>query len=134
MAVPTQVYSLCQAVRRTYPELEVTLHFHNTRGLGLCNVLAALEAGINQFDASLGGLGGCPYAPGATGNICTEDLVHMLQEMGLETGVDLDGLLQQSAHLEQLLGHPLPGQVRQAGVRTRTRPLPESVQQLMQNN
>jgi len=134
MAVPTQVYSLCRAVRQAYPDLEVTLHFHNTRGLGLSNVLAALEAGINQFDASLGGLGGCPFAPGATGNICTEDLVHMLEEMGLDTCVDLAALLQQSARLEQMLGHPLPGQVRQAGPRSLTRPLPESVQQLMQNS
>jgi len=134
MAVPNQVYSLCRAVRQAYPDLEVTLHFHNTRGLGLSNVLAALEAGINQFDASLGGLGGCPFAPGATGNICTEDLVHMLEEMGLDTGVDLAALLQQSARLEQMLGHSLPGQVRQAGPRSLTRPLPESVQQLMQNS
>ncbi|MBV0934297.1 hydroxymethylglutaryl-CoA lyase [Marinobacterium weihaiense] len=133
MAVPNQVYDLCQAVRARWPELDVTLHFHNTRGLGLSNVLAALAAGMDQFDASLGGLGGCPFAPGATGNICTEDLVHMLHEMGLNTGVSLDGLLQQSQRLSEIVAHDLPGQIGKAGPRGRTRPLPESVQQLMQN-
>ncbi|WP_339807305.1 hydroxymethylglutaryl-CoA lyase [uncultured Marinobacter sp.] len=133
MAVPNQVQSLCQAVRERWPELELTLHFHNTRGLGLANVLAALAAGVHQFDASLGGLGGCPFAPGATGNICTEDLVHMLNEMGLETGVDLDGLLLQSQRLAGIVNHDLPGQVRKAGQRSQTRPLPQSVKQLMQN-
>jgi len=133
MAVPNQVHDLCQAVRERWPELEVTLHFHNTRGLGLSNVLAALAAGMNQFDASLGGLGGCPFAPGATGNICTEDLVHMLLEMGLETGVSLDGLLQQSQRLAVIVDHDLPGQISKAGPRGLTRPLPESVKQLMQN-
>ncbi len=133
MAVPNQVFDLCQAVRQRWPELEVTLHFHNTRGLGLSNVLASLAAGMNQFDASLGGLGGCPFAPGATGNICTEDLVHMLSEMGLETGVDLNGLLHQSQQLGAIVDHDLPGQISKAGPRSLTRPLPESVQQLMQN-
>ncbi|MBA4503308.1 hydroxymethylglutaryl-CoA lyase [Marinobacterium sp. 3-1745] len=133
MAVPTQVYDLCQAVHTRWPELDVTLHFHNTRGLGLSNVLAALAAGMDQFDASLGGLGGCPFAPGATGNICTEDLVHMLHEMDLDTGVDLNALLQQSQRLGVIVDHALPGQVVQAGPRSLTRPLPESVQQLMQD-
>lgn len=134
MAVPNQVHDLCQAVRERWPELEVTMHFHNTRGLGLSNVLAALAAGMNQFDASLGGLGGCPFAPGATGNICTEDLVHMLHEMGLSTGVNLDGLLAQSSALAFIVGRDLPGQVGKAGPRTLTRPLPESVKQLMQQH
>ncbi|MBQ0833152.1 hydroxymethylglutaryl-CoA lyase [Marinobacter sp.] len=133
MAVPNQVQSLCMAVRERWPELELTLHFHNTRGLGLANVLAAMAAGVHQFDASLGGLGGCPFAPGATGNICTEDLVHMLNEMGLHTGVDLDGLLLQSQHLAEIVNHDLPGQVRKAGKRSHARPLPQSVKQLMQN-
>ncbi|OEY67354.1 hydroxymethylglutaryl-CoA lyase [Marinobacter sp. X15-166B] len=133
MAAPNQVQSLCQAVRARWPELELTLHFHNTRGLGLANVLAALAAGVDQFDASLGGLGGCPFAPGATGNICTEDLVHMLTEMGLQTGVDLDGLLLQSERLAGIVNHDLPGQVRKAGPRRQTRPLPHSVKQLMQD-
>ncbi|PSL12171.1 hydroxymethylglutaryl-CoA lyase [Marinobacterium halophilum] len=133
MAVPNQVYSLCRAVRARWPDLEVTLHFHNTRGLGLSNVLAALAAGMNQFDASLGGLGGCPFAPGATGNICTEDLVHMLAEMQLDCGVDLAGLLTQSRQLEAIVGHPLPGQINKAGLRTDTRPVPESVTQLRQS-
>jgi hydroxymethylglutaryl-CoA lyase len=83
--------------------------------MGLANALAALNAGIDRFDASLGGLGGCPYAPGASGNICTEDLVHMFQRMGLNTGVDLDGLLQCAADLPQLVGHDVPGAVLKAG-------------------
>ncbi|WP_252738040.1 hydroxymethylglutaryl-CoA lyase [Marinobacter salexigens] len=133
MAVPNQVQSLCEEVRKRWPELELTLHFHNTRGLGLANVYAALVAGVDQFDASLGGLGGCPFAPGATGNICTEDLVHMLSEMGLDSGVDLDGLLLQSQRLEEIVNHDLPGQVRKAGKRNDTRPLPQSVKELMQD-
>src|SRR5690554_216993 len=133
MAVPNQVQSLCEEVRKRWPDLELTLHFHNTRGLGLANVYAALAAGVDQFDASLGGLGGCPFAPGATGNICTEDLVHMLNEMGLDSGVDLDGLLLQSQRLEEIVNHDLPGQVRKAGKRNDTRPLPQSVKELMQD-
>ena len=81
------------AFRTRWPAVRLTLHLHNTRGLGLANVLTALEAGADRFDASLGGLGGCPYAPGATGNVCTEDLVHMLEAMGYRTGVDLGALL-----------------------------------------
>ncbi len=83
--------------RRRWPQTVFTAHFHNTRGMGLANAVAALNAGIDRFDASLGGLGGCPYAPGASGNICTEDLVHMFQRMGLDTGVDLDRLLEAAA-------------------------------------
>src|SRR4029077_1548243 len=98
----------------------VGLHFHNTRGTGLANVLAGLERGITRFDASVGGLGGCPYAPGATGNIVTEDLVHMLEDMDIATGVDLDALIG-CAHLAQdIVGRELPGQVMRAGPRTAT--------------
>ena len=89
MAYPTQVGKIGREVRRLFPDLTTTLHFHNTRGMALANTLAALEAGIDRFDASLGGLGGCPYAPGASGNVCTEELVHMLELMGYDTGVDL---------------------------------------------
>ena len=100
---------------RLVPAEALTLHFHNTRGLGLANVLAARAAGARRFDAALGGLGGCPFAPGATGNICTEDLVSMAHEMGIPTGLDLDGLIALSRGLPALVGHPVPGQVAQAG-------------------
>ncbi|MGH8391299.1 MAG: hydroxymethylglutaryl-CoA lyase, partial [Pseudomonas sp.] len=84
-------------------------------GLGLCNVLAAYEAGARRFDAALGGLGGCPFAPGASGNICTEDLVNLCDEVGIHTGIDLPHLLKMSRQLPALLGHELPGQVAKAG-------------------
>ncbi len=119
MADPAQVERLCRDALRRWPEAVFTAHFHNTRGMGLANALAALNAGIDRFDASLGGLGGCPYAPGASGNICTEDLVHMFQRMGLDTGVDLDRLLQCAADLPQLVGHDVPGAVLKAGTSDR---------------
>ncbi|PPC76232.1 hydroxymethylglutaryl-CoA lyase [Pokkaliibacter plantistimulans] len=115
MAFPRQVYERVAAVRSAYPQLPLTLHFHNTRGMGLANVLAAVEAGARSFDASLGGIGGCPYAPGASGNISTEDTVHMLEGCGIATGVDLDALLAIGRELPILLGHDLPGQILKAG-------------------
>jgi hydroxymethylglutaryl-CoA lyase len=118
MANPRQVAELVRdALQLVGPEA-LTLHFHNTRGMGLANVLAAYVSGARRFDASLGGLGGCPFAPGATGNICTEDLVHMCQEMRIETDIDLDVSLSISRELPKLLGHETPGQVAKAG-RTR---------------
>ncbi|KAA1014470.1 hydroxymethylglutaryl-CoA lyase [Paraburkholderia panacisoli] len=117
MAFPSQVGALCEAARERFPALELTLHFHNTRGMALANTLAALPSGIDRFDASLGGLGGCPYAPGATGNVCTEELVHMLELDGYDTGVDLAGLLSASALLPQLIGHDVPSQLLKAGRR-----------------
>ena len=116
MAYPTQVRELCASYQDRYPEVPLRLHFHNTRGMGLANVLAALEVGVVRFDASVGGLGGSPYAAGATGNISTEDLVHMLHEMGIETGVDLEALIGCAQLLEELLEHELPGQVMKAGI------------------
>jgi len=96
----------------------VALHLHDTRGTGLANAYAALERGITRFDASIGGLGGCPYAPGASGNIATEDLVHMVEDLGVSTGISLDGLIA-AAHLaEEIVGRRLPGQVMRAGPRT----------------
>ncbi len=89
MAHPAQVTRLTRALQQRFGGLQLTLHFHNTRGMGLANVLASVNEGITRFDASLGGLGGCPYAPGATGNICSEDAIHMLQAMGYDTGIDL---------------------------------------------
>ncbi|MNO76493.1 Hydroxymethylglutaryl-CoA lyase YngG [compost metagenome] len=115
MANPRQVSRIVERVLKLVPASALTLHFHNTRGLGLCNVLAAYEAGARRFDASLGGLGGCPFAPGASGNICTEDLVNLCDEMGIETGIDLPLLLTLSRTLPSLLGHELPGQVVKAG-------------------
>ena len=127
MAHPRQVALLTEKVKRRFPQAELTLHFHNTRGMGLANVLAALDAGGDRFDASLGGLGGCPFAPGATGNICTEDLVHMLAAMGYETGVDLDELLAVARRLPAIVGHEVPGQVAKAGKITDLHRLPEGI-------
>ena len=118
MANPRQVEALVRRVRGRWPELELALHFHNTRGMGLANVLGGLSAGVVRYEGCLGGLGGCPFAPGATGNICTEDLVHMLHNMGYETGVDLDRLLATSRRLGEIVGHDLPGQVVKAGKST----------------
>ncbi|KMO11688.1 hydroxymethylglutaryl-CoA lyase [Methylobacterium indicum] len=115
MANPRQVARLVARVLPLVGPERLTLHFHNTRGCGLANVLAAYEAGARRFDAALGGLGGCPFAPGATGNICTEDLVSMAEEMGLTTGLDLDALLTLSRDLPRLVGHDVPGQVAKAG-------------------
>jgi hydroxymethylglutaryl-CoA lyase len=124
MANPAQVEAVFTQARSRSPKVEFTAHFHNTRGMGLANALAALRAGIIRFDASLGGLGGCPFAPGATGNVCTEDLVHMLEAMGHETGVDLNKLLRVASDLPELVGHEVPGQVVKAGLSTRRYPFP----------
>jgi hydroxymethylglutaryl-CoA lyase len=122
MATPTRVRKLIGAFREANPETSLNLHFHNTRGTGLANVLAALELGVADFDASVGGLGGCPYAPGATGNIATEELVHMAEDMGIDTGISLDALIAAAAAAERAVGHTLPSQVLRAGPRTRTIP------------
>ncbi len=124
MAYPTQVGKICREVRRLFPDLTTTLHFHNTRGMALANTLVALEAGIDRFDASLGGLGGCPYAPGASGNVCTEELVHMLELMGYDTGVDLTRILGIAATLPALVGHDIPSQILKAGPRLTLHPAP----------
>lgn len=132
MAYPTQVDALSRQVRERFPELQLTLHFHNTRGMALANTLAALQAGIDRFDASLGGLGGCPYAPGASGNVCMEDLVHMLDLMGYDTGLQLDRVLAASARLPGLIGHATPSQLLKAGKRLDLHPIPEHVHTLTQ--
>ena len=121
---PRQVMEVCLAVQDRWPAMVFTAHFHDTRGMGLANALAALQAGIVRFDASLGGLGGCPFAPGASGNVCTEDLVHMFEAMGCDTGVDLDGLLDLARLLPDIVKHGVPGQVAKAGASTRRYPLP----------
>jgi len=117
MAWPGQVAALTRAFRKRWPRKELTLHFHNTRGMGLANVLAAIDAGADRFDASLGGIGGCPYAPGATGNVCSEEIVHALELMGYDTGVDLARLIDASKRLPALLGHDTPSQIVKAGRR-----------------
>lgn len=129
MANPAQVESLCRGLAQRWSMLELTLHFHNTRGMGLANVLAGLATGIDRYDSSLAGLGGCPYAPGATGNISTEDLVHMLHSMGLNTGTDLDRLIACARQMADMVGHDVPGQVMKAGKWDRRFPPPPDLDQ-----
>lgn len=115
MANPQQVARTVEQFRNRFGETPLTLHFHNTRGMGLANAVAAFQQGAVRFDAALGGLGGCPFAPGATGNVCTEDLVHMFEEMQVDTGTDLPALLDLARKLPALVGHDVPGQVAKAG-------------------
>ena len=117
MATPVLVQQVSRAIMAELPEVRFALHLHNTRGVGLANVLAGLDVGIRRFDSSVGGLGGCPFAPGATGNICTEDLLYLLAECGYETGVDLDKAIAVAFKLEKCLGKSLSGQVMRAGPR-----------------
>lgn len=124
MAYPGQVATLTAAFRERWPDTELTLHFHNTRGMGLANVLAGIGAGADRFDASLGGIGGCPYAPGATGNVCSEEIVHALALMGYDTGVDLERLIEASKRLPALIGHDIPSQIVKAGRRLDLHPVP----------
>ena len=119
MATPGRVTRLVGQTRLAHPDVALNLHFHNTRGTALANILAALQLGVADFDASVGGLGGCPYAPGASGNVATEELVHMVEDMGVDTGVDLDALLAVAARAEAMVGRTLPSQVLRAGPRTR---------------
>lgn len=124
MAHPAQVSRMVQALQQQFEGLQLTLHFHNTRGMGLANVLAALQGGIARFDGSLGGLGGCPYAPGASGNIASEDAIHMMDAMGYDTGIDLSRLLAVARELPKIVGHDVPGQVAKAGRITDLHPAP----------
>ena len=119
MAVPPTVRAAVAAVREAAPDAAIGLHFHNTRGVGLACVMEGLAQGVTYYDSSVGGLGGCPFAPGATGNVCTEDLVYLLEESGYPTGIDLARLIEAAAHMERLIGRPLPGQVMKAGPRLR---------------
>ena len=115
MANPLQVKDFVATAMERLPGVELTAHFHNTRGQGLANVLAAYEAGVRSFESSFGELGGCPVPPGATGNVATEDVVSMLHEMGLETGIDLDALVACAREAQRILGRPLGGHVIVAG-------------------
>jgi len=119
MATPANIRATLGALRERLPDVDFGLHLHNTRGIGLANVLVGLDLGIRRFDASVGGLGGCPFAAGATGNICTEDLLFLLHECGWETGVDLDRAIAVAHHMEACLDKPLAGQVMRAGPRLR---------------
>jgi hydroxymethylglutaryl-CoA lyase len=117
MATPRRVAEVLDAVRSGHPDLAILLHFHNTRGTALANILTALSWGITEFDASVGGLGGCPYAPGATGNVATEEVVHMLHDMGIDTGIDLGALIDAARLAQDLVGRELPSGVLRAGPR-----------------
>jgi len=124
MAFPAQVYDHVRRFRDQWPDIPLTLHFHNTRGLGMANVFAAIDGGATNFDAALAGIGGCPYAPGASGNMCTEDLVHALEVSGFACGINLDALIHISKELTHLLGHETPGQVAKSGNRLQLHPKP----------
>ena len=126
MAHPAQVSRMAEAVQKQLRQVQLTMHFHNTRGMGLANVLAAVQSGITRFDGSLGGLGGCPYAPGASGNVCSEDAVHMLDAMGYDTGMDMGKLLALARQLPHVVGHTVPGQVAKAGRINQLHPAPEA--------
>jgi hydroxymethylglutaryl-CoA lyase len=126
MAHPSQVAHMAETLQQRLNGVQLTMHFHNTRGMGLANVLAAVQGGIVRFDGSLGGLGGCPYAPGASGNICSEDAVHMLHAMGYDTGMDLPRLLSVARGLPYIVGHDVPGQVAKAGLITDLHPAPQA--------
>jgi hydroxymethylglutaryl-CoA lyase len=116
VAVPTQVIAVVSALRAAMPQAPLRAHFHNTRNTGLANAYAAVESGVAVLDASCGGIGGCPFAPAATGNIPTEDLIYMLHRMGVNTGVDLPALLDTSRWLQQALDHAVPGMLVKAGL------------------
>ena len=118
MANPLQIErTMGRVLQRWGDRVAFGLHLHNTRGMGLANVVAGLQAGVTTFDASVAGIGGCPFAPQAAGNISTEDTVHMLQEMGIDTGIYLERLIQVARLAQEILGRELPGQVMKAGPR-----------------
>jgi hydroxymethylglutaryl-CoA lyase len=118
MATPRRVADLLDVVRARQPDVAMLLHFHNTRGTALANILTSLRYGIIEYDSSVGGLGGCPYAPGATGNVATEEVVHMLHDMGVDTGIDLDAMVEAARLAERIVGRELPSGVLRAGPRS----------------
>ena len=105
MASPEQVYRMCSELGECFPHIHFKTHFHNARGLGLCNVMAAMKAGVTEFDASFAGLGGCPFVPGAAGNIATEDILNLFNELGIETGVEIAQTIEIGKQVEQIVGH-----------------------------
>jgi hydroxymethylglutaryl-CoA lyase len=127
MANPRQVSQVLEHLMPRFPGVEWTLHTHDTRAMAIPNILAALEHGVTNIDASIGGLGGCPFAPGASGNVCSEDLVHCLHAMGVQTGIDLERLVGVSRRVQEIVGRTLPGQIVKAGPSTRKYPVPDSV-------
>jgi hydroxymethylglutaryl-CoA lyase len=127
MANPAQVARVLERLVPRFPGVEWTLHTHDTRAMAIPNILAAMEHDVTHFDASIGGLGGCPFAPGASGNVCSEDLVHCLDAMGVETGIDLDRLIAVSRRVQEIVGRALPGQIVKAGKSTRRYPVPDTV-------
>lgn len=124
---PAQMERLATLLRERYPEAPLGVHIHDTRGLGLANAVACLQAGITLFEGSIGGLGGCPFAPGSTGNVCTEDMVHMLHLMGVDTGIDLDRLIEAARLTQEIIGHPLPGRIMKVGKPFTLHPIPEAL-------
>jgi hydroxymethylglutaryl-CoA lyase len=127
MANPRQVGRVLEHLMPKFPGVDWTLHTHDTRAMAIPNILAALEHGVTNLDCSIGGLGGCPFAPGASGNVCSEDLVHCLAAMGIETGIDLDRLIAVSRRVQEIVGRTLPGQIVKAGTSTRRYPVPDAV-------
>ena len=119
MATPPTVARLVEAITQRFAGMPIALHFHNTRGVGLANVMVGLDLGVLEYESSIAGLGGCPFAPGATGNICTEDLVYLLEESGYDTCIDLAALIEVARKVERVIGRTLPGQVMKAGPRLR---------------
>lgn len=116
MGHPVLVQQVVRAFHERFPRQPLRLHLHSARGAGLANIFAAMQLGVDAFDSSIGGIGGCPFAPGAPGNLCTEDMVHMFHEMGIETGLDLPALMQTARMLEDMLGHEVPSQTIKAGI------------------
>jgi hydroxymethylglutaryl-CoA lyase len=127
MANPRQVGRVLEHLVPRFPDVTWTLHTHDTRAMAIPNILAAMEYGVTHIDSSIGGLGGCPFAPGASGNVCSEDLVHCLHAMGVETGIDLDRLIETSRRVQEIIGRALPGQIVKAGKWDRHYPVPDGV-------
>jgi hydroxymethylglutaryl-CoA lyase len=127
MANPLQVGRVLEHLMPRFPGIEWTLHTHDTRAMAIPNILAAMECGVTHLDGSTGGLGGCPFAPGASGNVCSEDLVHCLHAMGIETGIDLGNLIAVARRVQEIVGRALPGQIVKAGTFDRRYPLPDGI-------
>ena len=127
MANPRQVSRTLEHMMARFAGIEWSLHTHDTRAMAIPNILAAMDCGVTHFDSSIGGLGGCPFAPGASGNVCSEDLVHCLDAMGVQTGIDLTRLVEVSRRVQDIVGRSLPGQLVKAGPSSRRYPLPDAV-------